>query len=1082
MSCMRNNSLLWEQFSTQRDKIINTLRAKLQEDMAALIGHSETADLVLVAADGRKTPAHICILRQRAPVFFQRHVAPTLLTRTARQTRAHGGPVEVAVGDVDSAGLAFFIRSVYTDEEIAQLGAVEEHRDNEDFHNYDIDDDETGGRSGGSGGFAGGRSIDEDDTPRQQDRDSLNDAPGVSDQGPVEAEKPPTPVQQTFASTPAKKAIKRESDSGFHQPNSVEKPDDSGPPAMTSFRELASDSPMCLSNYSERSQYDIMEEDETEVDTARTYDQHGKFARLDDSGISSSRNDSPIKQRKTSTKIFPMFIGFGNNDSSDMTQSMPDTSATFSTNQYSSPNMLGAGSIRGRAMLARRLSVTSLTSLTSIDLTPTTESVVPVDDKLPCSKLAADLLDMYVKSVDTDVVVTTDDGDLHAHKCILWATCPSFRKSLKTSNRIELRGFSQKSINFLLTFLYGGVTCIPDDVQVWDVVSLATHLNLDGLAQVAILHLKTHKCHFFHRPCASCVSATFDALPQLQSIKCLNPLYAEAMQWQSRHFSRIWKSRVFLHMDEQWQRECRDALVAEVNEETIIETLLGAEKLQASLPRIKTAALAESVQSLVADVVEYCTDFLTSSFDLVVGSKSFKSYGKGLALNLGLMEELLPPLVHSLSADVAIRTFITLRDLLIEIQTAVEQQTMIQAQRSPQRRSDEFRIPLNDWSNRFIHLCRRLFESTDKHLLHYAFSVVKCDAYNLLSADEKARIEEAGIFVEMRMPRAPPPKLSSFNRAYKRSSSVGIGAGPGGRHDRTRSLERPRPIISLVLEASEKEERARDKTYAEINQSRLSRNDENHDPEPQEAKPQEQHAPAASAPAPKPTSTSTASLKRQASPSSKIPAPPPAKRETATRQQGPSESPATPKKQKPSTSTESAQPVHRSPKKTGPPPSKRSAGTSKTTTSATAQQNSDEFLKERHATQTIVTSHQIAELGIDPRDLGVPHVSESSPKMKPKSVVRPMPKAPSLAASGHTAPAIGPSSSTATSSQRVRPTSAKTTASSRAAAAASTHAPAKSRNSLPAASRPTAASAARASNAAAKRGTQVESKIPKVRA
>ena len=37
---------------------------------------------------------------------------------------------------------------------------------------------------------------------------------------------------------------------------------------MTSFRELASDSPMCTSNYSERSQYDIMEEDENDPEVA----------------------------------------------------------------------------------------------------------------------------------------------------------------------------------------------------------------------------------------------------------------------------------------------------------------------------------------------------------------------------------------------------------------------------------------------------------------------------------------------------------------------------------------------------------------------------------------------------------------------------------------------------------------------------------------------------------------------------------------------------------------------------------------------------------------------------------------------
>lgn len=68
-----------------------------------------------MSADGFKLPAHLCILR-RSPVFFSRYVEPTLKARRNNQSK-----LEVAIGDVDFNGLSFFIRSIYTDEEIGEL-------------------------------------------------------------------------------------------------------------------------------------------------------------------------------------------------------------------------------------------------------------------------------------------------------------------------------------------------------------------------------------------------------------------------------------------------------------------------------------------------------------------------------------------------------------------------------------------------------------------------------------------------------------------------------------------------------------------------------------------------------------------------------------------------------------------------------------------------------------------------------------------------------------------------------------------------------------------------------------------------
>ncbi|CAJ0565586.1 unnamed protein product, partial [Mesorhabditis spiculigera] len=318
----------------------------------------------------------------------------------------------------------------------------------------------------------------------------------------------------------------------------------------------------------------------------------------------------------------------------------------------------------------------------------------------------SDLLEMYIDNKDSDVVIKCDNGELFAHRCILSATCPFFRQQLQKSRRIELKGYNKSSVHFLLCFLYGGLTAIPDEVDTWEVLALATHLNLKDLIEVVSLHMKATKCHWFHRPCAVCVSAVFDALPQFYSIRCLKPLYEEAIQWQAKYFARIWK-------------------------------------------------------------------------------------GRGLALNLGILEDILPTLVHSLSADVAIKSYLGLADLLTEIQSV------------PPSPKKTLSIPIDEWSPRFYVLVRRLYELVDKHLLHYAASVVRAEAWNLLNERDQVRIRETGIFVEMRQPKASMPRFSSNNRAYKRSASAGVQMGhldPESEpiEDEKEVFEEPKPSTSAV--------------------------------------------------------------------------------------------------------------------------------------------------------------------------------------------------------------------------------------------------------------------------------------------
>ncbi|CAJ0566020.1 unnamed protein product, partial [Mesorhabditis spiculigera] len=683
--------------------------------MAALVGNMDSADLLLVAADGKKLPAHECILRARAPGFYQRHIEPTVVAMGP----AVGGKIrEVAVGDIDSSGLEFFIHSVYTEDEIAQFPP-------------DV-----------------GETVDEE--PRDSDSRNSNTSFNMDASTDLEDFKAQDREEHILPKGDVAQPHSSQQHNQHQQFTQI--------PMMTSFRDIASHSPMNSSLYSigGRSDVgpDIPEEDEDGTciparrKSSRQETTMGKFIRLD-SADDGERTETESRRRSNIHKpMFSMFIGL---------------------DESTSP---------GERMI--------------IDMTPNLDGNAPIADRTPSCKLASDLLEMYIDNKDSDVVIKCDNGELFAHRCILSATCPFFRQQLQKTRRIELKGYNKSSVHFLLCFLYGGLTAIPDEVDTWEVLALATHLNLKDLIEVVSLHLKATKCHWFHRPCAVCVSAVFDALPQFYSIRCLKPLYEEAIQWQAKYFARIWKGRVFMHLNERWLKECFEGVIQQLDDETLIETILGCERLQVAFSRSRSEA-AFTVLNMVNDILDVGMQYLIHSFHLVITSKSFAAQGKGLALNLGILEDILPTLVHSLSADVAIKSYLGLADLLTEIQSV------------PPSPKKTLSIPIDEWSPRFYVLVRRLYELVDKHLLHYAASVVRAEAWNLLNERDQVRIRETGIFVEMRQPKASMPRFSSNNRAYKRSASAGVQMGHLYTPERGRSLERHKPLTMIQQKARDPE-------------------------------------------------------------------------------------------------------------------------------------------------------------------------------------------------------------------------------------------------------------------------------------
>uniref|UniRef100_A0A915I2S0 Uncharacterized protein n=1 Tax=Romanomermis culicivorax TaxID=13658 RepID=A0A915I2S0_ROMCU len=156
-----------------------------------------------------------------------------------------------------------------------------------------------------------------------------------------------------------------------------------------------------------------------------------------------------------------------------------------------------------------------------------------------------------------------------------------------------------------------------------------------------------------------------------------------------------------------------------------------------------------------------CTNLYKASFDVlaknlpvVLASSSFLEMGKGYALNMPLVEDVLPNVIHLLSPEMGCQTLIKLYEILQNLAS----------DNSPSSNGDEY-------NEKFVSFLKRLYEMCDTHLIHKASEVVECPTWPLLNQQMRERIKEIGIFVDMKKPSAPPPKLSSLNRSYKRSSS-----------------------------------------------------------------------------------------------------------------------------------------------------------------------------------------------------------------------------------------------------------------------------------------------------------------------
>ncbi|KAK3781277.1 hypothetical protein RRG08_055176 [Elysia crispata] len=162
-----------------------------------------------------------------------------------------------------------------------------------------------------------------------------------------------------------------------------------------------------------------------------------------------------------------------------------------------------------------------------------------------CSSLGADLLLMYLNQENCDCWIAVDGEKFPSHKCILSARSEYFEAMLggywveSQSELITLEGVKAKAVEQLMLFLYGGVLVLPSKDASADLMELFLVADMYGVSSLNKVHsfyLRRDLCHFFHKPCPTCILSAADALSLCHNFN-LEDMEQRCLKWIGKKIS-----------------------------------------------------------------------------------------------------------------------------------------------------------------------------------------------------------------------------------------------------------------------------------------------------------------------------------------------------------------------------------------------------------------------------------------------------------------------------------------------------------------------------------------------------------------
>ena len=212
-----------------------------------------------------------------------------------------------------------------------------------------------------------------------------------------------------------------------------------------------------------------------------------------------------------------------------------------------------------------------------------------------CSSLGADVLLMYLNQENCDCWIAVDGEKFPSHKCILSARSEYFEAMLggywveSQSELITLEGVKAKAVEQLMLFLYGGVLVLPSKDASADLMELflvADMYGVSSLNKVLSFYLRRDLCHFFHKPCPTCILSAADALSLCHNFN-LEDMEQRCLKWIGKNFPRIWPCKTFAGLSDSLKQLSLRSIIGQFTAVNVLDIIVECNRLTSSLPRVK---------------------------------------------------------------------------------------------------------------------------------------------------------------------------------------------------------------------------------------------------------------------------------------------------------------------------------------------------------------------------------------------------------------------------------------------------------------------------------------------------------------